>query len=30
MASPLDIAQTEAGARVIETILAKIFWGAAA
>jgi putative toxin-antitoxin system antitoxin component (TIGR02293 family) len=27
---PLDIAQTEAGARVIETILAKIAWGAAA
>ncbi|HTW69050.1 MAG TPA: antitoxin Xre/MbcA/ParS toxin-binding domain-containing protein [Acetobacteraceae bacterium] len=28
--SPLDIVQTEAGARVIETILAKIAWGAAA
>jgi putative toxin-antitoxin system antitoxin component (TIGR02293 family) len=28
--TPLDIAQTEAGARVIETILAKIAWGAAA
>jgi putative toxin-antitoxin system antitoxin component (TIGR02293 family) len=28
--SPLDFAQTEAGARVIETILAKIAWGAAA
>jgi putative toxin-antitoxin system antitoxin component (TIGR02293 family) len=28
--SPLDLAQTEAGARVIETILAKIAWGAAA
>jgi putative toxin-antitoxin system antitoxin component (TIGR02293 family) len=28
--APLDIAQTEAGARVIETILAKIAWGAAA
>lgn len=27
---PLDVAQTEAGARVIETILAKIAWGAAA
>jgi putative toxin-antitoxin system antitoxin component (TIGR02293 family) len=27
---PLDIAQTEAGARVIETILGKIAWGAAA
>ena len=27
---PLDIAQTEAGARVIETILAKIVWGVAA
>lgn len=26
---PLDIAQTEAGARIIETILAKIAWGAA-
>ena len=28
--TPLEIAQTEAGARVIETILAKIVWGAAA
>lgn len=28
--SPLVVAQTEAGARVIETILAKIAWGAAA
>lgn len=28
--TPLDIAQTEAGARMIETILAKIAWGAAA
>jgi putative toxin-antitoxin system antitoxin component (TIGR02293 family) len=28
--TPLDRAQTEAGARVIETILAKIAWGAAA
>lgn len=28
--TPLDICQTEAGARVIETILAKIAWGAAA
>jgi putative toxin-antitoxin system antitoxin component (TIGR02293 family) len=28
--SPLDIAQTEAGARLIETLLAKIAWGAAA
>jgi len=28
--SPLSIAQTEAGARVIETILGKIAWGAAA
>jgi putative toxin-antitoxin system antitoxin component (TIGR02293 family) len=28
--TPLDIAQTEAGARVIETILAKIAWGGAA
>ena len=28
--TPLDIAQTEAGARVIETIVAKIAWGAAA
>jgi len=28
--TPLDLAQTEAGARVVETILAKIAWGAAA
>jgi putative toxin-antitoxin system antitoxin component (TIGR02293 family) len=28
--APLDVAQTEAGARVVETILAKIAWGAAA
>jgi putative toxin-antitoxin system antitoxin component (TIGR02293 family) len=28
--TPLDIAQTESGARVIETLLAKIAWGAAA
>jgi putative toxin-antitoxin system antitoxin component (TIGR02293 family) len=28
--TPLDLARTEAGARVIETILAKIAWGAAA
>lgn len=28
--TPLDIARTEAGARVIETILAKIAWGSAA
>lgn len=28
--TPLDVAQTEAGARVVETILAKIAWGAAA
>jgi putative toxin-antitoxin system antitoxin component (TIGR02293 family) len=28
--SPLMIAQTEAGARAIETILGKIAWGAAA
>jgi len=28
--SPLDVAQTESGARVIEQILAKIDWGAAA
>jgi putative toxin-antitoxin system antitoxin component (TIGR02293 family) len=28
--APLSIAQTEAGARLIETILAKIAWGAAA
>jgi uncharacterized protein (DUF2384 family) len=27
---PLEIAQTEAGARVVEQILAKIDWGAAA
>ena len=27
---PLTVAQTEAGARVVETILAKIAWGAAA
>ncbi len=27
---PLAVAETEAGARVIETILAKIAWGAAA
>lgn len=27
---PLDVAQTEAGARLIENILAKIQWGAAA
>ena len=27
---PLSVAQTEAGARVIETILGKIAWGAAA
>lgn len=27
---PLEVAQTEAGARVIETILGKIAWGAAA
>ncbi|WP_274631075.1 antitoxin Xre/MbcA/ParS toxin-binding domain-containing protein [Arvimicrobium flavum] len=27
---PLNVAQTEAGARVIETILGKIAWGAAA
>ena len=26
----LDFAQTEAGARVVESILAKIAWGAAA
>ncbi len=28
--TPLSVAQTEAGARLIETILAKIAWGAAA
>ncbi|MEH2472415.1 putative toxin-antitoxin system antitoxin component (TIGR02293 family) [Nitrobacteraceae bacterium AZCC 2161] len=28
--TPLTVAQTEAGARVIETILGKITWGAAA
>lgn len=28
--APLIVAQTEAGARVVETILAKIAWGAAA
>jgi putative toxin-antitoxin system antitoxin component (TIGR02293 family) len=28
--SPLVVAQTEAGARVIETVLGKIAWGAAA
>ena len=28
--TPLDVAETETGARVIETILAKIAWGAAA
>jgi putative toxin-antitoxin system antitoxin component (TIGR02293 family) len=28
--APLDLAETEAGARVIEQILAKIDWGAAA
>ena len=28
--SPLVVAQTEAGARVVETILGKIAWGAAA
>jgi putative toxin-antitoxin system antitoxin component (TIGR02293 family) len=28
--APLAVAQTEAGARVIETILAKLAWGAAA
>ncbi|MET3792891.1 antitoxin Xre/MbcA/ParS toxin-binding domain-containing protein [Aquamicrobium terrae] len=28
--APLVVAQTEAGARVIETILGKIAWGAAA
>jgi putative toxin-antitoxin system antitoxin component (TIGR02293 family) len=29
-AAPLDIVETETGTRVIETILAKIAWGAAA
>jgi putative toxin-antitoxin system antitoxin component (TIGR02293 family) len=28
--TPLDVAQTEVGARVIETVLGKIAWGAAA
>ena len=28
--APLDLAQTEAGARVVEQLLAKIDWGAAA
>jgi putative toxin-antitoxin system antitoxin component (TIGR02293 family) len=28
--APLELAQTEAGARVVEQILAKIDWGAAA
>jgi len=28
--TPLDVAQTEAGARLVETILGKIAWGAAA
>ncbi len=28
--TPLDVAQTEAGARVIETVLGKIAWGSAA
>lgn len=28
--APLGVAQTEAGARVVETILGKIAWGAAA
>ncbi|WP_292163865.1 antitoxin Xre/MbcA/ParS toxin-binding domain-containing protein [Mesorhizobium sp.] len=28
--TPLEVAQTEAGARVIETILGKVAWGAAA
>ena len=28
--TPLVVAQTEAGARVIETVLGKIAWGAAA
>ena len=29
-AAPLDVDQTQAGARVVETILGKIAWGAAA
>jgi putative toxin-antitoxin system antitoxin component (TIGR02293 family) len=28
--TPLDVAQTESGARVIETMLARVAWGAAA
>jgi putative toxin-antitoxin system antitoxin component (TIGR02293 family) len=28
--TPLDVAQTDSGARVVEQILAKIDWGAAA
>lgn len=28
--SPLDLSQTEAGGRVVENVLAKIAWGAAA
>lgn len=28
--APLEIAQTESGARVVETVLGKIAWGAAA
>lgn len=28
--TPIDLAETEAGGRVVETILAKIAWGAAA
>lgn len=28
--APLDVAQSEAGARVVETVLGKIAWGAAA
>jgi putative toxin-antitoxin system antitoxin component (TIGR02293 family) len=28
--TPLDLAQTEAGARLVETVLGKIAWGAAA
>ena len=28
--SPLAVAETETGSKVIETILAKIVWGAAA
>jgi putative toxin-antitoxin system antitoxin component (TIGR02293 family) len=28
--APLEVAQTEAGARIIEQILAKIDWGASA